>query len=254
MTGIERSSEAEAFLDSRQYTAPDVVSACEGWTAHEVTAHLAAAAAEVTRHLRPYLAGDAVPRTHTFEEREPAYRAMDDVALQRRLETEETQLRGVIGQVLARDPEAVIPWTGRTMAVAKFLPHMRNEFAVHRWDLVGDDDVSYRLLSQPELTQHAVDVLGEILLRAGRRRDPRPDEDFDVGLRTGDGPAVRVRVHDGSARLDLVPDGAERPHVEFDPAARTLFVWGRRPDSRGRARSHLAQPDLARLQALLAGY
>lgn len=225
MTGIERSSEAEAFLDSRQYTAPDVVSACEGWTAHEVTAHLAAAAAEITRHLRPYLAGDAVPRTRTFEEREPAYRAMDDLALQRRLEIEEAQMRAVIGQVLAGDPAAVIPWTGRTMAVAKFLPHMRNEFAVHRWDFVGDDDVSYRLLSQPELTEHA-----------------------------GVGPAVRVRVHDGSARLDLVSDTAERPHVQFDPAARTLFVWGRRPDRRDRVRSHVAQPDLARLQALLAGY
>jgi hypothetical protein len=254
MTGIERSSEAEAFLDSRQYTAPEVMSACEGWTAHEVTAHLAAAAAEITRHLRPYLAGDAVPRTRTFEEREPTFRAMDDVALQRRLETEEAQMRAVIGQVLARDPGAVIPWTGRTMAVAKFLPHMRNEFAVHRWDLVGDDDVSYRLLAQPELTEHAVDVLGEILLRAGRRRDPRPDEDFDVRLYAGDGPAVRVRVHDGSARLDLVSDGVDRPHVELDPAARTLFVWGRRPDRRGRARSHLDQPDLARLQTLLAGY
>ena len=159
MTGIERSSEAEAFLDSRQYTSPEVMSACEGWTAHEVTAHLAAAAAEITRHLRPYLAGDAVPRTRTFEEREPAFRAMDDVALQRRLETEEAQMREAIGQVLARDPGAVIPWTGRTMAVAKFLPHMRNEFAVHRWDFVGDDDVSYRLLAQPELTEHAVEVV-----------------------------------------------------------------------------------------------
>ncbi|MBW0009232.1 MAG: maleylpyruvate isomerase N-terminal domain-containing protein, partial [Pseudonocardiales bacterium] len=84
-TTIERSREAEAFLDARQHTAPEVVSACEGWTAHEVTAHLAASAAEVTRHLEPYLDGQPVPRTRTFEEREPPYQALDDAALLRRL-------------------------------------------------------------------------------------------------------------------------------------------------------------------------
>jgi len=37
-------------------------------------------------------------------------------------------------------------------------------------------------------------------------------------------------------------------------AARHVFIWGRRPDRRGHLRSHLTQPDLARLQALLSGY
>ncbi|MDQ2706760.1 MAG: maleylpyruvate isomerase N-terminal domain-containing protein [Actinomycetota bacterium] len=151
---IDRSREAEAFLDARQHT-PPAVSACEGWTAHEVTAHLAAAAAEITCHLKPYLAGEPVPKTQTFEQREPAYRAMDDVALCRRLEVEDATMRSVIAQVLACEPDAVIPWTGRQMVVSKFLPHMRNEFAIHRWDFIGDDDTSTALLSQPELTEHA---------------------------------------------------------------------------------------------------
>jgi mycothiol maleylpyruvate isomerase-like protein len=254
MSSLQRSTEAEAFLDARQHTAPHVVSACEGWTAHEVTAHLAAAAAEVTRHLRPYLAGDPVPRTRTFEEREPSFREMDDAVLRRRLETEEERMRGVIEQVLAEEPDAVIPWTGRRMEVAKFVPHMRNEFAVHRWDFVGDDETSDRLLSQPELTAHAVGVLGEILLRAGRTRDPRPDDDFDVRLHAPDGPDVRVHVQGGRAGLELARDGSDRPHLDLDAAARTLVIWGRRPDRRGRVRSHLRQEDLARLQALLAGY
>jgi hypothetical protein len=38
-------------------------------------------AAEVSRHLEPFLHGDPVPPTRTFEEREPSYRAMDDTAL-----------------------------------------------------------------------------------------------------------------------------------------------------------------------------
>lgn len=70
-----RSREAAAFLDARQHTAPEVVSACKVWTAHEVTAHLAGNAAEITRHLVPYLAGDPVPETRSFEEREAPFRA-----------------------------------------------------------------------------------------------------------------------------------------------------------------------------------
>ena len=253
-TEIPRSQEAEAFLDARQHTAPEVVSACEGWTAHEVTAHLAAAAAEITRHLQPYLAGDPVPQTRTFEEREPAFRDLDDRTLERRLETEEHTMRRVTGQVLAAEPDAIIPWTGRQMAVAKFVPHMRNEFAIHRWDLVGDDDTSYRLLAQPELTEHAVGVLGEILLRRGREHDPCPADDFAVRLRAADTPDVRVSVEAGRVGLELVDEPVDEPHVELDPAARTLVIWGRRPDHRGRFRSHVSQPTLSRLQALLSGY
>jgi Mycothiol maleylpyruvate isomerase N-terminal domain len=253
MDAIERSYEAEAFLDARQHTAPEVVSACDGWTAHEVTAHLAAACAEVTRHLQPYLRGEPVPATRGFEERELPYRALDDAVLLARLDTEDAIMRTHIAQVLAADPEAVIPWTGRRMAVAKFLPHLRNEFAIHRWDFAGDDEVSGRLLAQPELTAHAVGVLGGILLRRGRQHDPAPDEDFHVRLRSGDSD-LRVVVLAGQAHLQQADEQADEPYLELDPAARTLFIWGRRPEGRGRIRSHLDQPALARLQALLSGY
>ena len=37
---------------------------------------------------------------------------------------------------------------------------MRSEFALRRWDVAGDDEISLQLLSQPELTHHAIDVLG----------------------------------------------------------------------------------------------
>jgi hypothetical protein len=254
MTDIERSPEAEAFLDARQHTAPEVVSACEGWTAHEVTAHLAAMAAEITLHLEPYLQGDPVPATRTFEEREPPYRAMSDAALFRRLQDEEHKMRSVLSQVLAREPDAVIPWTGRQMVVAKFLPHVRNEFAIHRWDFAGDDEAGTELLSQRELTEHAVSVLGRILLLRGAAHDPSPDQDFHVRLRAGSGPDVRVVVEAGRAGLELTSSQADEPYVELDPAARTLVIWGRRPDRRGRFRSHVGEPVLRRLQALLSGY
>ena len=48
--------------------------------------------------------------------------------------------------VLNLQPDAVVPWTGREMVVATFITHTRSELALHRWDLVGDDDVSAVLL------------------------------------------------------------------------------------------------------------
>ncbi|MGH3547451.1 MAG: maleylpyruvate isomerase N-terminal domain-containing protein [Pseudonocardiaceae bacterium] len=183
MPTIDRSREAAAFLDARQYTAPEVVSACEGWTAHEVTAHLAAAAAEITCHLEPYLAGEPVPRTRSFEDREPPYRAMGDAELLRRLDVEEEKMRGTIEQVLAREPEVVIPWT----------------------------------------TEHAVSVLGQILVRRGHEHDPAPQEDFHVRLRAENASDVRLVVEAG-------------------------------PAQRARFRSHVDQPTLSRIQALLSGY
>jgi hypothetical protein len=64
-----------------------------------------------------------------------------------------------------------------------------------------------------------------------------------------------VVVEDGQAHLAWSEDGTDdEPVVEMDAGARQLFIWGRRPDHRDRLRSHLSQPELARLQALLSGY
>ena len=145
-------------------------------------------------------------------------------------------------------------WTGRQMAVAKFVPHLRHEHVLHRWDVTGDDETSGALLGRDELMGHSVGELGRILLRAGRRHDPDPDRDFTARLRTAGQRDLRVLVAHGDATLAWADDSADEPAVEIDGAARHLFIWGRRPDTRGRLRSHLSQPDLARLQALLSGY
>jgi Mycothiol maleylpyruvate isomerase N-terminal domain len=251
---IERSAEAEAFFAAIEVTAPEVVSACDGWTAHEIAAHVTGNAVEITRHLEPYLQGDPVPRTRSFEEREAPLQAMAHADLLARLDRDEQRMRAVLADVLAREPEAVIPWTGRQMAVAKFVPHMRNEHALHRWDVAGDDLISLALLAESDLVEHSVGVLGAILLVAGRKHDPDPDSDFRVRLRSDGQPDLLVTVERGDATLVWADDERDEPWVELDPAARQLFIWGRRPDDRGRLRSHLAQPDLARLQSLLSGY
>ena len=251
---IERSREAEAFLAAMDKTAPEAVSACDGWTTHEIAAHVAGIAIEVIRHLEPYLQGDPVPQTRSFEEREAPLQMIEHPALLRRLDAEEERMRRLVEDVLDRDYDAVIPWTGRHMAVAKFIPHLRNEHALHRWDIAGDDETSHQLLGDMDLVGHSVGELGRILLVAGRTHDPDPDSEFHVRQRTDGQPDLRVIVENGNATLAWASDEADEPSVDIDAGARQLFIWGRRPDHRGRLRSHLAPSDLARLQALLAGY
>ena len=60
------------------------------------------------------------------------------------------------------------------------------------------------------------------------------------------------RSVEAAAFLETINRG--KPGVDLDAASRHLVIWGRRPDSRGRVHSHPAQPQLARLQAILAGY
>jgi Mycothiol maleylpyruvate isomerase N-terminal domain len=249
-----RSREAEAFLSSLQDLPPEVVSGCDGWTVHEITAHLAATAAEVTRHLVPYLEGRPVPATASFEEREPPFRALGDGELRLRLEAEEDTAQIAIASVLAEEADAEIPWTGRQMAVAKFLPHLRNEYAIHRWDIAGDDDVSAELLGQGDLTEHAVTVLGQILVIRGKTHDPRPGEDLQVRLRSPGAADVHLNVEAGAAGLEFGDRSGDPPTMELDAAARTLVLWGRRPGPPSRIRSHLEPAVLARTQVLLSGY
>jgi hypothetical protein len=251
---IEQSREAKEFIEAISATEPHAVSACDGWTTHQVAAHVAGIAVEVNRHLDPYLQSEPVPKTRSFEEREAPLQAMDHGDLIARLVAEEKRMRTLVADILAVNPESIIPWTGRQMAVAKFVPHLRNEHALHRWDIVGDDHVSIALLGQADLTEHSVEVLGEILLRAGRLRDPNSDEDFDVRLFSEGARDLFVRVQNGVGALSWDEGASDQPAVHCDVAARHLLIWGRRPDGRGRLHSHLTQVQLARLQLLLSGY
>jgi hypothetical protein len=251
---IDRSREAEAFLEVIGGTDPDAVSSCDGWTTHEIAAHVTGIAVEVNRHLDPYLQGDPVPKTRSFEEREAPLQSIGHDGLLIRLDVEEQRMRSLVADVLVGNPDSVIPWTGRRMAVAKFIPHLRNEHALHRWDVVGDDEVSITLLGQAELTEHSVDVLGQILLVAGRKRDPDPDADFCARLHSEGQRDLCVLVQDGTATLSWDECAPDQPSLVSDPAARQLFIWGRHPDGHGRLRSHLTQIQLARLQVLLSGY
>ncbi|WP_160291795.1 maleylpyruvate isomerase N-terminal domain-containing protein, partial [Acidithrix ferrooxidans] len=148
--------EANAFFAALERTSPDAITACSGWTAHEIVAHLAAAGLEVALNLEAYGEGRPVPPTRSFEEREAPFREMNDHLLRVELPKSIARMSSALDAVLANEPDAVVPWTGRQMVVKTFLTHLRSEFAIHRFDLIGDDEISKELLAQPDLTNHAV--------------------------------------------------------------------------------------------------
>jgi len=83
---------------------------------------------------QPDVQGDPVPQTRSSEEREAPLQVIDHPALLSRLDAEEERMRRLVCDVLDREPDA--PWTGRRMAVAKFILHLRNEHALHQGALV----------------------------------------------------------------------------------------------------------------------
>jgi hypothetical protein len=245
-------NETQAFLETLDRLPPNALTACAGWTVHDITAHVAAGADEIARLFEAYGEGLPVPPTRTFDEREPEYRAMDDAALRKRLFTASMRMGSAMQAVFAREPDAVIPFTGQPMTAAAFAMHSRSECAIHRWDMVGDDEVSWKLLSQPEITAHAVNVLAPMLFSRGCGAGLAPAGGFEARIRATGQPDLLVRRDNAGPQLSLEPDDGS-PAIETDAAARLLFIWGRRPGDPSRIRSGLAAEDRVRLQSLLAG-
>ena len=242
--------EAKEFLEALEATPSDALTGCSRWRAHEVAAHLGAGALEISLNLEAYGEGRPVPATRGFEEREAPYRAMEDGELRAELPRSIDRVAAALDAVLGAEPDAVVPWTGRQMVVRSFVTHLRSEFALHRWDLVGCDETSRSLLGQAELTDHAVAVLGRALVMRGAGAAPAgfsaviasPGASDVAAVVDEDGP----RLERGGARL--------KPAVVGDAAARLLFLWGRHPGGPRRLVAPGGVEVLATLRSLLAGY
>ncbi len=243
-------AEAAAFLEALEVTQPDALTGCAGWMAHEAVAHLAAAGVEVALNLEAHGEGRPVPATRGFEEREAPYRAMGDADLRAVLPRSIERVAEALDAVLSAEPDAVVPWTGRQMVVATFVTHLRSELAIHRFDLVGDDETGTKLLGQPELTDHAVAVLGRALVARGAGSVP---DGFSAVVAAPGARDVVVLVDEDGPRLERRETAAD-PAVVGDPAARLLFLWGRRPGDPRRLVAPQGGEVLAQLEALLAGY
>lgn len=246
--------EADAFLATLDQTPPDAVTACRGWTTHEMIAHIASGADAFADQIQAHLDGRPVPEFGAWEVREPPYRELDDTVLRRRLADSEQRMTAAFQTLLADDPAAAIAEVGWGLPIAELVTHMRQEFAIHRWDLVGDDELGLELLGRPVLLDHSVRLLGDSLFKFGLPRDPAPTVPLTVRLRAAGEPDLVVEVQDGVGALALTEPADAAGVIETDAAARLLILWGRRPTDSRRVRSTLPPDELARLQTLLAGY
>jgi hypothetical protein len=164
-SGFPASTELEAFLRTLGATAPDAPTACDGWSAHELVAHLAAGSKEmawlVNRRLELGPGADIGP-TIPFEEREPPCRALADRVLRRMFVREGLALTDAILRLQKAGPGVTVTFTGSELTVDDMIRHGRSELVLHRWDLVGTDATSRRLLDDPELLEHGRHVLAEM--------------------------------------------------------------------------------------------
>jgi uncharacterized protein (TIGR03083 family) len=159
--------ELVALLATLDDIDPLALTSCPGWTAHHLAAHIAGNYEEVRRHVEAFADGHPLVRTRSWDEREASLRELDHGALLCRIADEASATMSVATQVLKQEPEAELMWTDRMVSVSGFLSHMRSENALHRWDLVGDDDISAALLGQPDLLKHALEFIGRPLYQRG---------------------------------------------------------------------------------------
>jgi uncharacterized protein (TIGR03083 family) len=244
--------ELTALLDSLDEVGPSTLSSCPGWDAHHLAAHIAGNYQEVRTHVEAFGEGQPLQQTRTWEEREAPLRRLDHAALLRRIEAEAARASAATAAVLREQPGAQLAWTNRTVAVSGFPTHMRSEDALHRWDLVGDDETSHVLLGQHDLLTHAVGFIGEPLLRRGREAGTATDH-FRGRVRSPGRDDLIVAALAGAAPLAIGPQEG-RADIEGDPAARLLLLWGRKPTPFTRLRGTNDEASVLALQSLLAGY
>lgn len=243
--------EAEALREAVQRTPADSVTMAAGWTSHDVLAHAIAGGAEIAGLVSAHLTGTPVPSTQTFEQREPAFRALGYEQLAELLA--DGGLKQKLDEMADRDSDAGVDFTGWVMTATDLATHVRSELVLHRWDLVGDDQRGTELLGQPELTAHAVralssfDVIAERLTERTRRSGVAS---LCTRFRVEGQPDVVLTVEDGSTRLVLT-EATDGPAITSSNAGRLLMLWGRTPAPCHGTRSSLTGRDLRATHAWL---
>jgi hypothetical protein len=143
---------------------------------------------EMARLIEQAASGEAVSPTRPFGEREAPWRAVPDLELRAAFFDVGARFASALDSLPSR---RLVPFTGWDMTVEQLRTHARSELALHRWDLVGDDEVGAGLLAQPDLLAHGRVALASMPTLAEARRVPQPDDDLLAlwGRRGGEGPA-----------------------------------------------------------------
>ena len=230
--------EGQALMTALDGVPPSAPTACDGWTAHHIVAHLAAGSKEIADLIEEKLAGEPARPTRAFEEREPAFRALSAGELRAAWISQiqrKTEAQNALAEV---GEDSTFDFTGTALTVEQIITHSRSEAAVHRWDITGTDDVSDELLAQPELTRHAVTVLNSmsVLNESAATRISHGDRlPLRIVLRAQGQPDVVLAADAGrNARFELLGEGTADGNVvvSTDAAHRLLILWGRRPSKR----------------------
>jgi hypothetical protein len=249
-----RPAEVEAFLTALQDLPPHALTGCIEWTVHDVGAHLAGIYEEVVRHIEAFSEGRPLTTTRTFEEREARFKTFSPDELLATVDAGDQTMRTMIVGVLDQDPEAALAWTGRDIRVDAFLTHLRSECAIHRRDMVGDDETSGTLLREFALLKHAVTAIGAGPLCArGIAAGATDGPSLVARIRSPDLDDLVVTTTPGAAHLGLARQEGSAT-IEGDGAARLLLFWGRNPEPAIRLRAVGPQTDAVRLRRLFSGY
>lgn len=229
-------SPIETFLSTLNSLPADAPTACEGWTAHEIAAHLAAGIEEVAELIEDTVNDVPSRPTRGFDEREAPYREMTNPDVRRALAEIVDRAGAALEALAAKDVPVTFfdrKWTAEEMQV-----HASNEFAMHRWDLIGDDALIDEYLAPLSVTESAIKTLNTLkVLKEGPtfRAERAGLTDIRVVLRCPDQPDIALDVSPaGIAALEL---SAGEPFegdvlVETDTANRVLTLWGRRSSER----------------------
>jgi Mycothiol maleylpyruvate isomerase N-terminal domain len=226
--------EMDALMAALEEAPASTRTACVGWTAHHISAHLAAGTKEIADLIELKVYRQQQRPTLGFTEREEPFLELEDPELKRAIATEGERMQAAVA-ALADTTDPAFDFTGRSFTVAQLATHNRSEAALHRWDIVGDDDLSERLLTQEDLTRHAVDALNTLplLYEAPRWRAKHADVTGSMRLVLRSPAAVDVvyeHTADGVAWFEFV-EGATATGdalVSTDVANRYLSIWGRR--------------------------
>jgi hypothetical protein len=200
--------------------------------------------------LEPAIAGEPIPPTRSFADREEPWRQRSYSDACSALPQYVGRVTSALDTLLAANPTHVMPWSGRQMPTVMFRSHLRNEFALHRWDLVGSDALCKALLSDFSLTQHTVRALAGPLLALAKA----VPSDWSARLRSPETDDVVISSTDTGLAMAIEAPSGEAT-VECDADVRLLLLWNRfAPNRDSQMRAPLGGAALQQLRSVLGGY
>ncbi|WP_425563456.1 maleylpyruvate isomerase N-terminal domain-containing protein [Mycobacterium paraffinicum] len=214
-----------AFVKTLRSSDPRLPTRCAGWTVHELTAHLTAGSAEIADLVELEISGAPPRPTRDFEEREAPYRALAPKKLRRELFRQALRASIAIERLSRAGRGRRVTFTGALLDAPALVLHSESELVLHRWDIVGNDGVSVRALSDPRFAAHAATTVAAMRPNVF---PPRAGERKTIILRSPG--TTDIAVTGGSiTTIRPAPQDAAHPIVECHPATRTVLLWGRHP-------------------------